>query len=80
MIENLVQELKRLRRGNANLDLSPEIMSIFFQSDATSDRDMNDRLRRYAHSVEETFRMKGSWNKDQQKLLSTFLDERYSIL
>ena len=53
---------------------------MFFINEPQSERDFNDKLRKYSRSITDTFRSQGPWTREQENYFNNFLKERFTIL
>jgi hypothetical protein len=82
LVEKLITELKRVKKQNPNinLDLEEDVRLLFFtelDSNVGLQGEMSGKLKTFSDSVHRKFESLGSWTKDHQLMLNSFLQERF---
>ena len=83
LVEQLIVELKRIKRDqpNVNLQLEDDVKLIFFTELDSGNRlvgeEFNAKLKSFSDSVYRKFESLGNWSFDHQMMLNSFLQERF---
>jgi hypothetical protein len=83
LVEQLIVELKRVKKENPSLSLNLEddVKLIFFteldQNNRLVGEEFNAKLKSFSDSVYRKFESLGNWSFDHQMMLSSFLQERF---
>ena len=83
LVEQLIVELKRVKKDNpnVNLNLEDDVKLIFFTELDSGNRlvgeEFNSKLKSFSDSVYRKFQSLGDWSMDHQMMLNSFLQERF---
>ena len=83
LVEQLIMELKRVKREqpNLNLQLEDDVKLIFFSElDSGQNivgQEFSSKLKSFSDSVYRKFESLGNWSMDHQMMLNSFLQERF---
>ena len=83
LVEKLINELKRIKttNPNINLQLEDDVKFIFFTEfgapSGIVNSQLTDQLKVFSDSVQRRFESLGPWSLDHQMMLNSFLQERF---